>query len=247
MTALERRNEALVDAERRRTNATRAAEQEYSETVARLRAKFEADLAAAAERRRAVVRPAHQAYNAAVIEAELMLAAASLVRAELSGIPHGAVPGSPVGLEVVAMTSTDQRMLHSDAFAWYMEKDPVLRSTVVAVDRLDRNRTGSCCAPDRPADPAVPRLRMRVQAPPLRMGRRGGRRRIASTWTTTCAASGWPAGGVGAGARVRPDGRNGRLRPGPAAVGVHPAGGTGRRPGRVRHEAAPLADRRHRR
>ena len=30
-------------------------------------------------------------------------------------------------------------MLHSDAFAWYMEKDPVLRSTVVAIARLDRS------------------------------------------------------------------------------------------------------------
>ncbi|HET6878022.1 MAG TPA: hypothetical protein VFH38_10870 [Jatrophihabitans sp.] len=79
MTALERRNAALLEAERLRAQATRAAEQEYSETVARLRAKFEAELTAAAERRRSVVRPAHRAYNAAVIEAELMLAAASLV------------------------------------------------------------------------------------------------------------------------------------------------------------------------
>ena len=69
------------------------------------------------------------------------------------------------------MTITRQRMLHSDAFAWYMEKDPVLRSTVVAIIRLDR-------PPDwerlrRRTDRLtrlVPKLRMRVQVPPLRIG-----------------------------------------------------------------------------
>lgn len=66
---------------------------------------------------------------------------------------------------------TDERMLHSDAFAWYMEKDPVLRSTVVAVVRLES-------VPDWQRLRAridrltriVPKLRMRVQAPPLRLG-----------------------------------------------------------------------------
>jgi diacylglycerol O-acyltransferase / wax synthase len=68
------------------------------------------------------------------------------------------------------MTAAD-RMLHSDAFAWYMEKDPVLRSTIVAVNRLEG-------APDWDVlrlridrlTRLVPRLRMRVQAPPLRIG-----------------------------------------------------------------------------
>ncbi len=68
------------------------------------------------------------------------------------------------------MTPTD-RMLHSDAFAWYMEKDPVLRSTIVAVIRL-------ATPPDWDAlrlridrlTRLMPRLRMRVQAPPLRIG-----------------------------------------------------------------------------
>ncbi|HEV7204834.1 MAG TPA: wax ester/triacylglycerol synthase domain-containing protein [Jatrophihabitans sp.] len=63
------------------------------------------------------------------------------------------------------------RMLHSDAFAWYMEKDPVLRSTIVAVNRLES-------APDWESlhhridrlTRLVPSLRMRVQAPPLRIG-----------------------------------------------------------------------------
>lgn len=62
-------------------------------------------------------------------------------------------------------------MLHSDAFTWYMESDPNLRSTVVAIAVLDR-------APDwaylrRRVDRLtrlVPRLRQRVQEPPLRIG-----------------------------------------------------------------------------
>ena len=62
-------------------------------------------------------------------------------------------------------------MLHSDAFTWYMEKDPTLRSTVVAVGRLDR-------APDRAylrrriewLTRQVPALRQRVQEPPWRIG-----------------------------------------------------------------------------
>ena len=62
-------------------------------------------------------------------------------------------------------------MLHSDAFTWYMEKDPTLRSTVVAVGRLDR-------APDRAYLRArlewltlqVPAMRQRVQEPPWRIG-----------------------------------------------------------------------------
>src|SRR4051812_9450321 len=72
--------------------------------------------------------------------------------------------------EVRVMTPSD-RMLHSDAFAWYMEKDPVLRSTIVAVVRL-------ASRPDWDAlrlridrlTRLMPRLRMRVQAPPLRIG-----------------------------------------------------------------------------
>lgn len=69
------------------------------------------------------------------------------------------------------MAIATQRMLHTDAFSWYMESDPVLRSTVVAVALLDR-------APDwdylrRRVDRLtrlVPRFRQRVQEPPLRIG-----------------------------------------------------------------------------
>ena len=69
------------------------------------------------------------------------------------------------------MTDSQQRMLHTDAFSWYMESDPALRSTVVAVAVLDR-------APDwdhlrRRVDRMtrlVPRLRQRVEPPPWRVG-----------------------------------------------------------------------------
>jgi diacylglycerol O-acyltransferase len=63
------------------------------------------------------------------------------------------------------------RMLHSDAFAWYMEDDPVLRSTVVAIVRLDgepdwvRLRERIDWLSRR-----VPQLRMCVQVPWLRIG-----------------------------------------------------------------------------
>lgn len=67
--------------------------------------------------------------------------------------------------------TNDLRMLHTDAFAWYMEKDPTLRSTVVAVALLDR-------APDWAylrrriewVTHQVPALRQRVQEPPWRLG-----------------------------------------------------------------------------
>ena len=66
---------------------------------------------------------------------------------------------------------TEHRMLHSDAFAWYMEKDPVLRSTVVAVIRLETEPDWQLLRTriDR-LTRLVPRLRMRVQAPWLRLG-----------------------------------------------------------------------------
>ena len=61
-------------------------------------------------------------------------------------------------------------MRASDAFAWYMERDPPLRSTVVAVIWLD-------CAPDWDVFAAridrvsrfMPSLRQRVVEPPLRL------------------------------------------------------------------------------
>ena len=69
------------------------------------------------------------------------------------------------------MADDQERMLHTDAFSWYMEDDRALRSTVVAVALLDR-------APDwdylkRRVDRMtrlVPLFRRRVQVPPLRLG-----------------------------------------------------------------------------
>jgi hypothetical protein len=64
------RNTALLIAELERQRAVRDAEIEYSETVAKLRERFEADLAEAADIRLARVAPAQRAYNSAVIAAE---------------------------------------------------------------------------------------------------------------------------------------------------------------------------------
>ena len=69
------------------------------------------------------------------------------------------------------MTRPSDPMLHSDAFAWYMEKDPVLRSTIVAVNRLAGSPDWEVLREriDR-LTRLVPRLRMRVVPPPLRIG-----------------------------------------------------------------------------
>ena len=64
------RNNALLNAERVREETTRDAEVEYSESVAKLRERFEGDLAEATALRIARVTPAHRAYNAAVAAAE---------------------------------------------------------------------------------------------------------------------------------------------------------------------------------
>ncbi len=69
------------------------------------------------------------------------------------------------------MTDSQERMLHTDAFSWYMESDRGLRSTVVALALLDR-------APDwgylrQRVDRMtrlVPLFRRRVQEPPWRIG-----------------------------------------------------------------------------
>src|SRR5258707_14721556 len=64
-----------------------------------------------------------------------------------------------------------QHMSDADALMWNIEKDPILRSTIVAVGILDRE-------PDfdrlrrrmNRASIAIPRLRQRVLSPPLRIG-----------------------------------------------------------------------------
>jgi hypothetical protein len=70
VTLQQLRNEALVRAHEERLAATREADVAYSETLAKLRDRFEADLAAARALHREAVRPAHRAYNRAVQEAE---------------------------------------------------------------------------------------------------------------------------------------------------------------------------------
>jgi diacylglycerol O-acyltransferase len=68
------------------------------------------------------------------------------------------------------VSTVEERMLHSDAFAWYMEKDPVLRSTVVAIVRLEESPDWATLRfrIDR-LTRLAPHLRMRVQEPPLRV------------------------------------------------------------------------------
>jgi hypothetical protein len=64
------RNRALLAAEHVREVATHEADVEYSETVYKLRERFEADLAEATTVRLVHVAPAHRAYNASVVAAE---------------------------------------------------------------------------------------------------------------------------------------------------------------------------------
>ena len=53
------------------------------------------------------------------------------------------------------MTKTaDRHMRPTDAFTWYMERDPLLRSTVVVVGLLDR--APGCLLPGRAAQAAAP-------------------------------------------------------------------------------------------
>lgn len=64
------RNWALLRAEDERKDATHEVEVEYSETVSKLRERFEYDLEEANRLRLARLTPAHQAYNRAVVAAE---------------------------------------------------------------------------------------------------------------------------------------------------------------------------------
>jgi hypothetical protein len=70
LTAAQVRAERLVRAEHDRIAACREADVEYSETVMKLRERFEAELADALSRRLAAVRPVQQAYNRATVRSE---------------------------------------------------------------------------------------------------------------------------------------------------------------------------------
>lgn len=89
--ALQARAAALVRAEFERARRTRDADEEYSETVSKLRERFEAELAEALERYRQAVRPAHRAYNRAVQEAERAFAEAAAARTLAAAAPEHAV------------------------------------------------------------------------------------------------------------------------------------------------------------
>ncbi|MGB8650253.1 MAG: wax ester/triacylglycerol synthase domain-containing protein [Mycobacteriales bacterium] len=68
--------------------------------------------------------------------------------------------------------TADRHLRATDAFTWYMERDPLLRSTVVVVALLDRtpDRDEVRARVDR-ATRAVPSLRDRIVLPPLRLAR----------------------------------------------------------------------------
>ena len=68
--AVAARNARLLAAERDRTEATRDAEIEYSETVTKIRDHYETELAEAGRLRLARITPAQHAYNLAVVAAE---------------------------------------------------------------------------------------------------------------------------------------------------------------------------------
>ena len=140
-------------------------------------------------------------------------------------------------------------MRDSDAFSWYMERDPLLRSTVVSVLVFDRpSRLRRAARQGRAGQPSRPR-----PAPPARRSCRCGSRRHAGPWTPTSTSRGTCATW-----RCRPPRRcapssscahrgHDRLRPGPPDVGVDAGRRARGRAGRGRAEAAPLAHRRHRR
>ena len=64
----------------------------------------------------------------------------------------------------------DVFMRDSDAFSWYMERDPALRSTIVAIAWLDRSPMWEVLI-DRieRASRAIPIFRMRLVEPPARL------------------------------------------------------------------------------
>ncbi|WP_436498325.1 wax ester/triacylglycerol synthase domain-containing protein [Actinokineospora sp. HUAS TT18] len=61
-------------------------------------------------------------------------------------------------------------MRSSDAFSWYQESDPALRSTIVGVAWLDRVPDwAALCAKVDAATRSIPRFRQRVEQPPARL------------------------------------------------------------------------------
>ena len=150
----------------------------------------------------------------------------------------------------MARRGFDDFMSDADALMWNIEQDPLLRSTIVTALFLDRTpvvgRGAHPARAGRPAHPPDAPARGRARVRP-RHARRGPTTRTSTSSTT-------PAGCATPTPTERPlvydlaaHGRDGGLRPRPAAVGVHARRGPPRRAGRVRDEGPPLDDRRRRR
>jgi WS/DGAT/MGAT family acyltransferase len=69
------------------------------------------------------------------------------------------------------MSAFERHMSDADALMWHIEKDPILRSTIVAVGVLDRSPDWARLRERfQRASVAIPRFRQRVVSPPLRIG-----------------------------------------------------------------------------
>jgi len=89
------------------------------------------------------------------------------------------------------MVLAAERMRHTDAFLWYMEDDPLLRSTILAITLLEGTPDWEYLRArmDR-ASRALPMFRQRVQPPPLRLGPPWRTLHPTSISTTTCVGFG---------------------------------------------------------
>jgi WS/DGAT/MGAT family acyltransferase len=69
------------------------------------------------------------------------------------------------------MNRFERHMSDADALMWHIEKDPILRSTIIAVGILDRTPDWSRLHERfQRASISIPRFRQRVLSPPLRLG-----------------------------------------------------------------------------
>ena len=124
----------------------------------------------------------------------------------------------------------DPHMRETDAFSWYMERDPLLRSTVVAVLLFDRAPDhGRVLARLERASRIVPGLRHHLVEPPLRLAPpRWVVGRELRPLVACAPGGGTGAAGPGDRARSRAQGRNGGVRPGAAVVVLDHGGRPGR-------------------
>ena len=146
-----------------------------------------------------------------------------------------------------------RHMSDEDALMWHIEKDPILRSTIVAVALFDRppdfERLRARHRPGDLPDPALSPARA-VAAVPPRSAALVGRVDLRPRLPPPPHAPPGSGHRAHAARRAAADGVR-RIRPRPAAVGVHADRGPLRRrrhrTRRVRDEGAPHGDRRRRR